>query len=88
MSKKFLRRLSKANLEYATYIVTKDKNLTPVQMQQKIKEVFKTSVPIWEIEMNLIQKGAEDFSVEHRKIEYGHNNDKFKSFKKASTKYK
>ena len=83
MKKDSFKKLSNAELEWAIYIVSQDKKLTAVQMQSKIKEVFKTNVPLWEINLHLSNKSEEDFSVEHRKIEHGCNNNQFEFTKEV-----
>jgi len=75
MKKEHLKKLSKEELTWAIYIVTKDKRLNSHEMQVKIQEVFKTFVPLWEINLHLADKWKENFSVEHRKMQYGYNYD-------------
>ena len=75
MKKEHLKKLSKEELEWAIYIVTKDKTLSVQEMQAKIKKVFKTFVPLWEINLHLTNRNEENFGVEHRKMQYGYNYD-------------
>ena len=83
MKTEFLKKLSKEELSWAIYIATDGKTLPAERIQNRIQNIFKTKVSLFDIKTYFANQSEEDFSVEHINILYGHKNNQSEFTKEA-----